>query len=236
VIIKHKDYTDTQRQNLADKGEAMPHGGYPIKNRADLKRAIQAIGRAKDPEATKRWIKKRAKELDCEDLIPDSWMNHSALDVEDFLAHYGVKGMRWGVRRSARERLDRANVDSAMVGWNLKGHAAKKISNRRKKKEPDWDRHKYEKLPEAERKKYDRKINRSAYARSVGTGAAATGVVLGGRQLLMSNLKLSRSTSVGLNQASIFLAAGMGLTTLLQLKGIHDANKIDRLRKEVHGR
>ena len=24
-------------------------------------------------------------------------------DVEDFLAHYGVKGMRWGVRRKARK-------------------------------------------------------------------------------------------------------------------------------------
>lgn len=69
-----KDFSDPERNNLAKSGKAMPGGGYPIENVADLKRAIQAFGRAKDPAATKAWIKKRAKELDAEKELPDDWV------------------------------------------------------------------------------------------------------------------------------------------------------------------
>ena len=68
-----KDYTDKERKSMADKGEAMPGGGYPIKTVQDLKNAVQAIGRAKDPSATKAHIKARAKALGQEALIPDDW-------------------------------------------------------------------------------------------------------------------------------------------------------------------
>ena len=68
-----KDYSDKERAAMADKGEAMPGGGYPIKTVGDLKNAIQAIGRAKDPVATKTHIKARAKALGQEALIPDDW-------------------------------------------------------------------------------------------------------------------------------------------------------------------
>lgn len=67
------DCTDSYRKALAAKGQARPDGSYPIRNRADLARAILAIGRAKDPQAVKRWIIRRARELHCIDLLPDSW-------------------------------------------------------------------------------------------------------------------------------------------------------------------
>jgi hypothetical protein len=51
----------------------MPHGGFPIENTADLKRAIQAVGRAKNPAAAKAWIIKRAKALGASDMLPDGW-------------------------------------------------------------------------------------------------------------------------------------------------------------------
>lgn len=38
-----------------------------------LKDAIRSVGRAKDPAAAKRWIKKRAKELGKESLLPEDW-------------------------------------------------------------------------------------------------------------------------------------------------------------------
>lgn len=67
------DFTDQQRQNLADKGQAMPHGGYPIRNKQDLARAVLALGRAKNPAAAKAWIIKRARALGAVDMLPDSW-------------------------------------------------------------------------------------------------------------------------------------------------------------------
>ena len=95
------DFTTKQREKLAEEDEAMPDGSYPIRNRADLKRAIQAFGRSKNPEKTKAWIKKRARELDAEDLIPESWLEHIDDDSE-YLIHYGVLGMKWGMNRAAK--------------------------------------------------------------------------------------------------------------------------------------
>ena len=74
-----KDYSDKERSSMAASGQALPGGGYPIKNVSDLKNAIQAVGRAKNPSAAKAHIKSRAKALGQEDLIPDNWkMAHVA--------------------------------------------------------------------------------------------------------------------------------------------------------------
>lgn len=69
------------RKNLAKQGKAMPGGDsggrFPIRNEADLRRAIQAVGRAKGGEAgrakVRAFIVKRAKALGLQKLIPDSW-------------------------------------------------------------------------------------------------------------------------------------------------------------------
>ena len=89
------EFTDDQREKLAEKKQAMPDGSYPIRNRKDLKNAIQAYGRSKNKQKTKAWIKKRARELKAEDLLPDEWTEE--------VWHYGIKGMKWGVRRYQNE-------------------------------------------------------------------------------------------------------------------------------------
>lgn len=63
------------RRKAEESGQARGNGSWPIRNKADLKNAIQAIGRAKPSERTavKRWIIKRARELDAIDLLPESW-------------------------------------------------------------------------------------------------------------------------------------------------------------------
>lgn len=48
---------------MSDSGVAMRDGSFPIRNRSDLERAIHALGRAKDPEAVKRHIRKRANAI-----------------------------------------------------------------------------------------------------------------------------------------------------------------------------
>jgi hypothetical protein len=71
--VQKRDVSEAERERLADKGNAMPDGSYPIANVSDLKNAIQAYGRAKDKEAVKAHIKSRAKELGAEDLLPENW-------------------------------------------------------------------------------------------------------------------------------------------------------------------
>lgn len=69
--------TAEQRRQAAGKGQAMPGGRFPIRNRADLENAIRAVGRAKGGEAgraaVRRFIIKRARALGLAELIPDTW-------------------------------------------------------------------------------------------------------------------------------------------------------------------
>jgi len=51
------------RRAAEKKGETMPGGSFPIRNKQDLANAKHDVGRAKNPEAARRWINKRAKEL-----------------------------------------------------------------------------------------------------------------------------------------------------------------------------
>lgn len=71
--VDFKDYSPEQREKMAKNGEAMPDGSFPIADCADLENAISAFGRAKDKDAAKAHIKKRAKALDCDVELPDDW-------------------------------------------------------------------------------------------------------------------------------------------------------------------
>lgn len=83
-IALKRAYGMEARQAMADAGEAMPDGSFPIKDEADLRNAIQAHGRAKDVEAAKRHIKKRARDLGLEEMIPKEWSDgEKSLTVAD---------------------------------------------------------------------------------------------------------------------------------------------------------
>jgi hypothetical protein len=107
-----------ERRTMARSGVAMPDGSYYIRNAGELDDAIAAVGRA-TPNAgesdvarrnsVRRHIMKRARALNLASKIPDTWnpdgsLKHSEIDglmneIDEFLEHFGVKGMRWGVRR-----------------------------------------------------------------------------------------------------------------------------------------
>jgi hypothetical protein len=75
--------TKTVTPDMVAKGHALPAPGqdragrFPIQNRADLEKAIQAVGRAaggeKGRRLVRRFIIKRAKALGLEDMIPSNW-------------------------------------------------------------------------------------------------------------------------------------------------------------------
>jgi hypothetical protein len=74
VATATKSWNREKRDKAAQKGQAMSDGSYPIKDKADLKKAIKAIGRGKKSHASiKAHIKKRAKALGATNLLPDDW-------------------------------------------------------------------------------------------------------------------------------------------------------------------
>lgn len=73
-IALKRAFSDDMRNQMAKEGSALPDGSFPISNASDLKNAISAFGRAKDKEAAKKHIMKRAKALGQEAMIPDNWV------------------------------------------------------------------------------------------------------------------------------------------------------------------
>jgi hypothetical protein len=72
-IALKRAFSEESRQQMAESGEAMEDGSFPIASEADLRNAIMAHGRAKNVDKAKAHIKKRAKELGLEDLLPEEW-------------------------------------------------------------------------------------------------------------------------------------------------------------------
>lgn len=73
VALSAREFSPQKRKTMAKSGSAMSDGSFPIPDVDALKRAIQSIGRAKDPEKAKAHIKSRAKALGATNLIPDDW-------------------------------------------------------------------------------------------------------------------------------------------------------------------
>lgn len=84
---------DTQtRRQLASKGKALPDKGagtggrFPIRNGADLAKAIKAVGRAGGGEEgrrkVRRFIMSRAKTLGLTSKIPSSWKSDGSVGSE----------------------------------------------------------------------------------------------------------------------------------------------------------
>lgn len=77
-------FSSLERKELANKGEAMPNGKYPIRNKQDLKDAIRLSGSSNESKTeVKEWIKKRAKELGLESELPEDWKEKSESENSD---------------------------------------------------------------------------------------------------------------------------------------------------------
>lgn len=92
-----REFSGKERDKASDKGHAMPDGSFPIENESDLKNAIKAYGRAKDKDAAKKHIIKRARALGLTDLLPEDWGLSKAedeimtLDRKELFAEFGME-------------------------------------------------------------------------------------------------------------------------------------------------
>lgn len=59
------EFSEQERARLAQSGDALPDGSYPIRNCDDLRNAVHAYGRAKESHraAVAAHIRKRHREL-----------------------------------------------------------------------------------------------------------------------------------------------------------------------------
>lgn len=85
-IALKRAFSDESRQEMAKEGTAMPDGSFPIASESDLRNAIMAHGRAKDVDAAKAHIKKRAAAMGMESMIPEEWNSkEKANPAEEFI-------------------------------------------------------------------------------------------------------------------------------------------------------
>jgi hypothetical protein len=79
------DWMSGARKKAVSKGEAYKSetsaGAFPIHDKADLRRAIQAFGRAKDKAKAKAHIIRRARALKAVSMLPDSWGITAAIET-----------------------------------------------------------------------------------------------------------------------------------------------------------
>lgn len=74
------DLSAAGRKKAAASGAAMPDGSYPITTKADLRKAIKAVGRGgADHDKIRAHVIKRAKALGLEALVPDNWNSNGSL-------------------------------------------------------------------------------------------------------------------------------------------------------------
>jgi len=73
-IALKRAFSEDARRVMAETGDALPDGSFPIKSEGDLRNAIQAYGRADDKTLAKKHIIKRAHTLGQENLIPADWV------------------------------------------------------------------------------------------------------------------------------------------------------------------
>lgn len=133
------NYTVAQRKALAAIGQALPDGSYPIKTRQDLANAIKLVGVGNAPTSTvKAFCIKRAKALHAMSMIPPNWLASGAMKQSDpvakVLEHFGIKGMHWGVRKSATSKKTSTDAKKAAITkTKIKTHGRQSVSNKQLK-------------------------------------------------------------------------------------------------------
>lgn len=73
-LYMNRHFSTKQKKRMAKAGQVMQDGSFPILNEEDLKVAIKAIGRAKNPAAARRHISNRAATIGLDNLLPKGWV------------------------------------------------------------------------------------------------------------------------------------------------------------------
>lgn len=64
--------------------------------------------------------------------LPEAYLSQTEVDAKNFLAHYGVKGMKWGVRKDGKPGSRRARKNAQKVGASKDAKRRANIQNKAK--------------------------------------------------------------------------------------------------------
>jgi len=110
--VGKREFTEKERKHLAESGEALPDGSFPIASVDDLENAVRAVGRAGDYEKAKAHIISRAKALKATDHLPADWPGSTKQEKstmnEDLLKRYS-EGHKEALRK-AKRHLEKAQI------------------------------------------------------------------------------------------------------------------------------
>jgi hypothetical protein len=158
--MNKKEYSDKERQMLARRDMALPDGSFPIVTVADLRNAVQSVGRASNYSRARNHIIRRAEALNRTDLLPEEWKPKSAkkdYDIEkrdvsdidlkpteamannakrglELRAKFGRGGTAVGVAR-ARDLSNRTNLSPETVARMYSFFSRHEVDKQGK----DWD-------------------------------------------------------------------------------------------------
>jgi hypothetical protein len=164
--------------------------------------------------------------------------------VDSYLAHFGVKGMHWGVRRDLpssggkqaeladiNRQIQKLNSERIITGEELRGWALKKNYKRQIRKNPNF---KVGKLSPEEKDKYHQKATNKATRALLIRGVFETSVVLGGA-VAIGRTGLSPEATRGAQISTILLAGKMGSTRANEIRAVRTAEKFRKLdnRRDV---
>jgi hypothetical protein len=125
-----RNFSAAERTAAAKKGAAMKDGSYPILSAGDLRNAIQALGRAKNREAVKAHIIKRAKALKLTWLLPADWPGSTRKESKDAVAEFAEANAErlaeLEVKAEGGADRNRGNAER-LRRWYVHGEGAAKI-------------------------------------------------------------------------------------------------------------
>lgn len=104
-------FSQARRETLRGQGKTDPHGGFPLEKAIDVKNAVRAIGRAKNPAMEKKRIIAAAKRFGCMHYIPDDWTS--------------VKKRIRITKKKFAELCAEIDADSNKVAFDLTGEISK---------------------------------------------------------------------------------------------------------------
>lgn len=123
AVYLKREFTAQERKDDAKRGAALPDGSFPILNAGDLKNAMRAIGRAKDPAKAKAHIRARARALGLSAQLSDAFKSVSAV-VKDGALSFDDAQLAIEVREYVRDMmtaLDEARCALSDSVWSIMG-------------------------------------------------------------------------------------------------------------------